>query len=330
MASLETTYMGLSLKNPIIVGSCGITKNLEGVLSCQEAGAGAVVLKSLFEEEIRAVFSGTEQSLEQMAGGHSEAYGYLEADLAAHYGADRYLTVVEQIADGVEIPVIASINCTRPGSWSSYARKLELAGAAALELNIFVLPTDPSATSESLESSYVIAAKAVVDEVRIPVAVKLVPYLTSPLRLALALQDAGVAGLVLFNRFFHPDIDLDKREFAGGLSLSSPDEFRLPLRWIAQLSGRVEASLCGSTGVHDGATALKMLFAGASAVQMTSALYIHKLGRITEALGFLEQWLDANSPGGIPEVVGQMGRGNQDGSSLLERAQYIKAFVGVE
>lgn len=330
MANLQTTYMGLDLRNPLIVGSCGITRNVEGVRTCYEAGAGAVVLKSLFEEEIRLAFSGTDKALESLGPQHSEAWGYLESDLAAHYGADGYLALVEGTAKAVPIPVIASINCSLPGTWASYARKLEAAGAAAIELNIYVLPTDPTVSSDTLEQTYVAAAASVVNEVGIPVAVKLVPYVTNPVRMALGLQEAGVRALVLFNRFFHPDIDLESRKLGGALSLSTPDEYRLPLRWTALLSGRLSADLCASTGIHDGATLLKLLLAGASAVQMTSALYIHKLSHISQVLSEIDSWLDANGLAGVSEIVGRLSRTSGQDVGLLERAQYIKAFVGHE
>ena len=330
MPDLKTTYLGLELDNPIIVGSCGFTKLAERVRRCADAGAGGVVLKSLFEEEIRLHFGEIDDAVEKGAGLHPEAYEYLRADLATHYGAEEYLKLVENASAAVSIPVIASINCTSADAWVKFARQIEAAGAAALELNIYVLPTDPAAHSGQVEQIYFDALEAVLAQVKIPVAVKLVPYLTNLSACTAVMEKIGASGLVLFNRFFHPDINLEEVEIEGGLSFSSPQNYRVPLRWIALLSKATGIDLCAAGGIHDGTAGLKMLLAGASAVQMTSALYLHGLDRIGESLDTISAWMTEHGYESLSEFRGLLSRDSTDDTQLLERAQYIKAFVGVE
>ncbi len=330
MADLKTTYLGLELDNPIIVGSCGITKSAEGVKRCADAGAGAVVLKSLFEEEIRLYFRETNAAVEKDAAMHPEAYEYLRADLASLYGAQNYVALVRDAAAAVDIPVIASVNCTSSDVWVKFARQIEAAGAAALELNIYVLPTDSAAHSGQVEQAYFDALEAVLAEVNIPVAVKLVPFITNLTAFTAVAQKIGAAGLVLFNRFFHPDINLASVSLEGGLSFSSPQDYRLALRWIALLSGGTDCDLCASGGIHDGESALKLLLAGASAVQMTSSLYLNRLDRIAKSLDTISKWMAEHDYSSISDFRGLLSRDGSDDTQLLERAQYIKAFVGVE
>ncbi len=322
--------MGLELINPLVVGSSALSKTADGVQRLAEAGAGAVVLKSLFEEEIRHQFALTTEALTPSAVQHPDAYEYLAADLATHYGPEEYLRLVENASKAVEIPVIASVNCMDPASWSPYARQLTSAGARALELNVYMLPLDPRVSPEQVDDVYVQAAKAVKREVKIPVAIKLVPYLSNLPRVALQLGEAGVDGLVLFNRTFPPDIDIESMELTGGLSLSSAGEYRLALRWLALLYGRVRCDLCASTGVHDGATLIRMLLAGARAVQVTSALYLDGLGQIRRFLAELTSWMGRHQVESIDHMVGKVSRIRASDPSLLERSQYIRTFVRAE
>lgn len=327
MANLGTSYLGLELNNPFIVGSSSLTRTVAGVKACAEAGAGAVVLKSLFEEQIRFEFAETTESLADSV--HPEALAYLEADLAQRYGPRNYLEVVDKASDAVSIPVIASVNCTSSASWIEFAKQLEAAGAAALELNIYVLPTDPEQKSGQLDQIYLDIVSTVTDRVDMPVAVKLAPYFTNLPRLASKLANSGAQGLVIFNRLFSPDIDVDKEKVSGGISLSHPEEHRMVLRWVAMLSESVDLDICGSRGIHDAEAAVKMLLAGASAVQVTSALYKHKIKHLETLIADLEAWMDER---GYEDV--DMFRGNltlDPGSAeAFQRAQYIKAFVGVE
>lgn len=328
MADLRTIYMGLELENPLIVGSSGLTKTVDGVKRAAEAGAGAVVLKSLFEEEVRLNYSDTLSAF----GGypHAEAAAYLRADLATHYGPEEYLRLVEEASRAVSIPVIASINCITPDTWPAYAAQLEAAGAQALELNIYQLPLNPAVSSDDIEALYISAVRAVKDHVQMPVALKLAPYITNLMRMALQAQVGGAAGLVLFNRFFHPDIDVESMQMAGGLSLSGPDELRHSLRWIGILYGRTRCELCGSTGVHSGEAMVKQLLAGAQAVQAVSVFYQQGLTDLPAMLNWVREWMERKNFATIDEFRGVVSRFRAGEPELFDRAQYIKAFVGAE
>ncbi|MFH1531763.1 MAG: dihydroorotate dehydrogenase-like protein [Pseudomonadota bacterium] len=328
MAELKTRYLGLELDSPLIVGSSGLTKTLAGIQRCADAGAGAVVVKSLFEEQIRTEYEETTASIASYA--HPEALGYLQADVAMEYGPKAYLELLEAAATEVSIPVIASVNCTSPEGWTGFARKIEAAGARALELNVFVLGTDPSRTSEDIEWVYLDAVRKVRAEISIPVAMKLVPYLTNISRMATRAEDAGANGLVLFNRFFHPDIDVDTLEVTGGLSLSGPGEVLLPLRWLALLYGRIGCDLCASTGIHDAVGAAKAILAGATTVQVTSALYRHGVDHLRTIRDGLESWMEQKGFASVDAFRGRLSRFHTEKPELYERAQYIKAFVDAE
>jgi len=327
MANLSTSYLGLELDNPFIVGSSGLTRTPAGVEACAEAGAGAVVLKSLFEEQIRFEYSETTDALAESI--HPEALAYLQADIATRYGPRNYLDVVKRAANAVSIPVIASVNCTSTHSWIEFAKQLEAAGAAALELNIYVLPTDPDEKSGQVDQTYLDIVSLVTDRVKMPVAVKLAPYITNLPRLGTKIAASGARGLVLFNRLYAPDIDIEKEEISGGISLSHPEEHRLVLRWVALLSNLLDVDICGSRGIHDAAAAVKMILAGAQAVQVTSALYKNKMAHLRTLVDGLGAWMDAH---GYDDLEAFRGNLNLDPASAakFQRAQYIKAFVGVE
>jgi dihydroorotate dehydrogenase (fumarate) len=327
MADLKTTYLGLTLRNPIIVGSSVLTKSVEGVKECAAAGAGAVVLKSLFEEQIRAEFEGTNDSSAQYA--HPDAMAYLQADMAVQFGPQQYLSLIKEASAAVSIPVIASVNCVSPEHWVSFATQIEAAGAAALEMNLY-LSGDASKRSEDLEDQYVAAVKSVKQRLKIPVAVKLSPYFTNMSRMAVKLQDAGADGLVLFNRLFSPDIDLDKVAVKGGLSLSGPGEYLPSLRWVGKLHGRLKADLCAATGIHDAQTAMKMILAGANAVQVTSILFKNQVSYIEEMLEWMNAWMDEKGEKQISDIQGKLSWYRVDNRDLFERGQYIKTFVGAE
>jgi dihydroorotate dehydrogenase (fumarate) len=328
MANLQTTYLGLPLENPFIVGSCSLSRTVDGIVACAKAGAGAVVMKSLFEEQIRLDFEATAEALAQDV--HPEALAYLQADLAAHHGPREYLEVIRQAAKKVSIPIIASVNCTGPSTWVTFAEQIAAAGAAALELNVYVLPSDPETASADIEKVYLDIVTTVRRQVGLPLAIKLVPYFTNPTRLAHQLAKQGAGGLVLFNRLWQPDIDVETEALAGGISTSAPGEYRLSLRWIARLAGEVPADLCASTGVHDGESAVRLLLAGAQAVQVTSALYQHGRDHLKTLTASLERWMDEHGHADLASFRGALSRKRQGQSDLYDRSQYIKAFVGVE
>ena len=327
MANLSTQYMGLSLPNPIIVSSCSLVMNEEGVRRCADAGAGAVVLKSLFEEQIQSEIRDMEEQMGPPW--HPEMVEYVER-MGMELGPREYLELIEKAKRATSIPVIASLNCVSPKQWVDYARQIADAGADALELNISMMPRDPARSSEEIESLYTDILSAVKDQVEIPVAMKIGPYFTSMARIASELSARGVSALVLFNRFYQLDIDIEKLELTPGYRFSSPEELHLPLRWIALLAGNVECDLSASTGVHDGTDAIKLLLAGADAVQVCSTLYMNGIAQIGRILETLESWMEKHGVETIGQIRGKMSQVESDQPESYERLQYIRALVGIE
>jgi dihydroorotate dehydrogenase (fumarate) len=327
MADLSTRYMGLSLSNPLIVASSSLTKSIDGVRKCAEAGAGAIVLKSLFEEQIAAGAREMEESL--WLYGHTEAFEYV-SKMVMPLGPRDYLKLIEEAKAAVSVPVIASLNCITPRWWTDFARQIEAAGADALELNISVMPSSPARTGEEVEKIYLDIVDSLKGGIGIPIAVKIGPYFSSVARMAQEFSERGVSALVLFNRFYQIDIDTERIEMSPGLRFSSPDEISLPLRWIALLSGSVECDLAASTGVHDGMGLVKQLLAGATTVQVCSVLYERGVEHIGNMLRELEAWMGKHGFERIGDFRGRLSRRATDRPELYERLQYIKIFVGIE
>jgi dihydroorotate dehydrogenase (fumarate) len=327
MVDLSTDYMGLELRNPIVVASCGLTKDADGVRRCAEAGAGAVVLKSLFEEQIVGEMQNQRQY--DSVAWHPEALDYVEK-MGISLGPREYLEVLRKVKGEVSIPVIASLNCISSEVWTGYAKSLADEGADALELNLAFLPSDPRRTAEEIENMYFDALADVRSNVDLPIAVKIGPYFNSVSRMALELSRRGVSALVLFNRFYQVDIDIDKIALSSGITLSSPGEMHLPLRWISLLSGRIECDLAASTGIHDADGVVKMLLAGAKVTQICSTLYKNGTERIGEILEGLSEWMEAHGFESVGSLRGALSSMKSETPELYERIQYIKAFVGVE
>ncbi len=327
MADLSTTYMGLKLRNPVIAGSSTYTVNLDKVRVMAENGVGAVVLKSIFEEQIRADVAEMVDALERDS--HAEAYEYLRADLPMRIGPEKYLDRIREIKTACDIPVIASVNCVTADRWVSYARKIQAAGADAIELNVYDIVDLEHMASDEIERRHVALAAAVVREVSIPVAVKLAPFYTSLPSFARRMDATGVRGLVLFNRFFQPDIDIETLALKPAISLSHPDDLRLPLRWTAILSGSLHADIALSGGVHGSDGVVKALLAGAAAVQVCSALYRHELSFVRELLAGIEAWMDDHGFADIGAFRGRLRR-EEGVESGFERAQYVRALAGLE
>jgi dihydroorotate dehydrogenase (fumarate) len=328
MADLRTSYMGLELKNPIIVGSSGLTNSLEKVKEIEKLGAGAVVLKSLFEEQINFQVN---KSVAQS----DSLYAYPEAqDYISNYTRDNsvteYLQLIRDCKNTVEIPVIASINCVSSSEWISFARKMQEAGADALELNIFILPSDPKRSAEQNEQVYFDIAMAIVKEVTIPVALKISYYFSGFSKTALKLSWTGIKGMVLFNRFFSPDIDIDNFEVTATNVFSVPEEISLSLRWVAVLSDRLHCDIAASTGVHDGAGVVKQLLAGAKAVQIASTLYKNGTGIIPEMIKFIEEWMEKHNFKSTSDFIGKMSYKESENPAPYERVQFMKHFAGIE
>ncbi len=324
---LSTKYMGLDLRNPLVVASCSLVSKLEGVRRCADAGVGAIVLKSLFEEQMQAETEDLEQY--SWMSGHSEAFEYI-SKMGMALGPREYLRLIEAAKSKVSVPIIASLNCISPKWWTGYAKQIAAAGADGLELNISVMPSDPQRSSVEIEGLYLEILEGVRAEIDIPIAVKIGSHFSSIARIAADLCKRGASALVLFNRFYQLDIDVDKLKLTPGYRFSSPEEISVPLRWIALLSGRVKCDLAASTGVHDGVGVIKQLLAGAAVVQICSTLYVNGLEQVGRMLGQLEEWIKKHDFESIDQFRGKMSQVESDRPELYERLQYIKALVGIE
>jgi dihydroorotate dehydrogenase (fumarate) len=327
MIDLSTHYMGLSLKNPIIVASSTLVQNLPGVIEAEKAGAGAVVLRSLFEELIRENIKDQQSSLYS---GHPEEYDYIISELNLQYGPKNYLELIRKAKAHTNIPIIASINCTTPKWWLNYARQIEIAGADALELNLSLMPTDPGKSSLDIEQEFLSVIRVAKQNIAIPIAVKIGPYFTSLSRFANQICGIGVKALVLFNRFYQFDIDIENNEISGANWYSTPNEMSLSLRWIALLYQRVNCDLCATTGIHDITGVIKQILAGATALEIASAIYIHGFAVIQELLSELDRWMQKRQYKSINDFRGKLSLSKTDNPEVYERLQYIKALTSIE
>jgi dihydroorotate dehydrogenase (fumarate) len=330
MTDLRTTYLGLELANPVVPSASPLGQRIETLRALQEAGAAAVVLPSLFEEQIEHEEMQIHGALEAGADSFAEAPSYLPAFEDYNTGSDAYLRHLEATKRELEIPVIASLNGISIGGWTKHARRLQEAGADALELNVYFIAADPDESGASVEHRYVDLVESVRSEITIPLAVKIGPFFSSVGHMARRIVDAGADGLVLFNRFMQPDIDLDTLRVDPTLTLSTSEELRLPLRWIAILHGRIKASLAATTGVHTSADALKMLLAGADVVMMASALLHHGPEHVGVVLREIEAWMDEREYTSVEQLRGSMSQANIDNPVAFARANYaqlVTSFV---
>jgi len=321
---LTTTYLGFELSNPIMVGACPLGTSIDSVRRLAEAGAAAIVLPSLFEEEIRAAEM-TQLELESTGAGFAEAtLGYHPDPDGYHIGPDRYLDHIAAVKAAVSIPVIGSLNGTTPGGWTSYAKKIEAAGADALELNVYYLPVDAQESGDDVERRAVEIVRAAKADVKIPVAVKLSPFFSSIPHLGKKLQDAGADGLVIFNRFYQPDIDIEDLDVVPNLRLSTADELRLRLRWLAILSGQLKLSLAATGGAHTAVDVIKAVMTGAHAVQLVSALLIHGPEHISRTLEAISFWMQEHDYESIRQMQGSMNLIHTPNPKAFARANYMK------
>ncbi len=325
---LRTTYLGLSLRNPVVASAGPITAELDNIRRLEDLGAGAVVLPSIFEEQVNYERQWIENASAVGQDSYSEALSYFPVQSSFVVGTQRYLELIRRAAMAVEIPVIASLNGVTDHGWIEYAREIEQAGADALELNVYMVSTDPEVTGREIENRYLSILNAVKSTVAIPVSVKLSPYFSSVGQVAALLVEAGAAGLVLFNRFYQPDIDLGRLELLPSLELSRANEIRLPLLWIAVLSGRVHASLAASTGVETAEEIVKYLLAGADVVMTTSALLKRGVGYMKDLIDGLISWLAARDLDSLDRVRGRLSQRNIADPSALARANYIHVLQG--
>lgn len=327
MSELTTSYLSLSLRTPLIVASSQLTGSLDSLRQCEEAGAGAVVLKSMFEEQI--LHTGNAALPEGESGWHPEAEDYVKG-LQGEACAKEYLDLVTHAREALSIPVIASLNCTSSEGWTAYASQLEDAGAHALELNIAFMPVDSRWTGNDVRNRYYDVVDAVKAAVHLPISVKLGPYFTSLANVARQLQWHGANGLVLFNRFYCFDIDVEAMSPKAGNPYSSPDETTVPLRWISLLSYELEMDLAASTGIHTAIDALKHLLAGASVVQLCSSLFLNGFPRLREIEQEIREWMERHRFGNIDEFRGRLQKRPGGNWEAAERIQYIKALTGME
>jgi dihydroorotate dehydrogenase (fumarate) len=328
MTNLSTTYLGLSLRNPLIVGSSGLTRNLDNLMTIEDKGAGAVVLKSLFEEQIkqdiRKVFS-----FDDMQGAYTEADDYIR-NYSRQQTLTEYLELIQNAKSRLSMPVIASINCISAHEWPAFAQEIEKAGADALELNVFVLPSDIDKPGSEYEMLYFDIISTVKKLINIPIALKISYQFSGMAELIKRLSWTEVDGFVLFNRFFNPDIDIDKFVVKPGSLYSSPEEISISLRWIAILADRIQADLCASTGVHSGEGVVKQLLAGAKAVQICSTLYKHGFDRIPVILDDLKLWMEKHEFQNISDFRGKLSFKKTENPSVYQRVQFMKHFSGIE
>ena len=325
---LTTRYMGLDLKNPLVASASPLNADLGNLKRLEDVGTAAVVLPSLFEEQIEAEAARYDHLTSVNAESSPEAQSYFPAPADYKVGPRQYLDLVRRASAALDIPVIASLNGTTDHGWISYAKSIEEAGAAGLELNIYFIPADLSLTGHDVEQRYLDILRAVRATVSIPVAVKLSPYFSAVGNMALALARAGADALVLFNRFYQPDLDLARLQVLTDLKLSQPNEIRLPLLWLAVLSGRVKASLAATTGVATADEVVKYLLVGADVVMTTSALLRHGVDHVAVLLAGLTSWLRAREFASVNQMRGIMSQQRMQDPQAFERANYIKILQG--
>lgn len=329
MINLETNYMGLKLKNPLIVSSSGLTNSVRKIKIIEEKGAGAVVLKSLFEEQI---MNETRSLIgrDPLNASYPEAEDYIKNYIKGN-SVSTYLNLIREAKAAVSIPVIASINCVSSTDWTHFAKEIEKAGADAIELNVFIVPNDRNKTSVEYEKLYYDIFAAVKKEVSIPISMKLGMYFTNLFSLANRLNADGADALVLFNRFYEPDIDIEKMRITSAEVLSSPGDIRRSLRWVGMLSDKIKGiDISASTGIHSGEAAIKQLLAGAKTVQICSTVYEHGFDQITNILEDLSGWMTKKGFTSVNEFRGKLNYGSIQDPAMYERAQFMKYFSNNE
>ncbi len=325
---LSTTYLGLALANPLVAGASPMVDDLDTVKRLEDAGCAAIVMHSLFEEQITREQLGTVMDMESHADSFAEALSYFPQPQEFRLGPESYLEQVRRIKAAVKIPVIGSLNGTSPAGWLDYAKLIEQAGADALELNVYYLATQAWETSAAVERRALDGLRTVKQGVRIPVAVKLSPFYSSLAHLAKQLDDAGADGLVLFNRFYQPDLDVEELEVVPSLKLSDSSELLLRLRWLAILFGHVKGSLACSGGVHTPLDAVKAVMAGAHAVQVVSALLQRGPAHLTVLRDGISSWMEAHEYASIEQMRGSLSHQNSPNPQALERANYMRILQG--
>ncbi|TVR46029.1 MAG: dihydroorotate dehydrogenase-like protein [Planctomycetota bacterium] len=325
MADLATTYLGLPLRNPLVIAASSVTARIENLELCDRFGAGAVVLRSLFEEQILADRSQLEEVLDTASGSHAEAQDYFPP--VSHADATDYLRRIEESKKAVSIPIIASLNAVNNGSWTRYARQMVEAGADAIELNVYSVATDLNVSSQQIEEQLLELVEGVLSVASVPVSVKLSPYYTSLVNVVGQLDQRKVGGVVLFNRFLQPDIDPQSETLTNAMPLSSPNELRLPLRYVALLAGRVKCDLAISTGVHRGEDMVRAILAGATVTQIAASVIKNGIHHIATMLRDLEAWMDERGHHSVDDLRGRLSQQAVNDPFAFERAQYVNLLL---
>ncbi|MBI1278450.1 MAG: dihydroorotate dehydrogenase-like protein [Anaerolineaceae bacterium] len=325
--NITTNYLGLNLRSPLVASASPLSESVDNIRRMEDAGAGAVVLFSLFEEQIRrereTLYHHTTNGTDSFA----EALTYFPEPETYHTGPDQYLELIRKAKAAVNIPIIASLNGSSIGGWTYFARKMQAAGADALELNVYYIPTEANLSSEDVEETYLEILRHVKLAVNIPVAIKLSPYFSNMANMAKKLDATGVNGLVLFNRFYQPDIDLETLEVKPNVILSTPQAMRLPLTWIGILYKRIEADLAATSGIHSGGDAIKMILAGANVAMMTSALLKNGIDHLRVVEKEMRQWMEEHEYESVNQMRGSVSQMHAEDPTAFERAQYMKALT---
>jgi dihydroorotate dehydrogenase (fumarate) len=323
---LSTSYLGLKLKNPIVPSASPLSHSLDGMKRLEDAGASAIVMYSLFEEQIAHDSAELSHYLSYGTESFAESLTYFPEVREYNLGPGEYVELVRKAKESLSIPVIGSLNGITAGGWTDYARKIQEAGADAIELNVYYISTDPNIPALDVEDRYAEVLHAVKRAVTIPVAMKLSPFFSSLGNMARRLDNAGVDGLVLFNRFYQPDIDLESLEVTPNVILSSPQALRLPLRWVAILHGRLKASLAATSGIHNAEDVVKMLMAGADVTMMCSALLKNGPAHLAKVLADVQQWMLEHEYLSVSQMKGSMSQKSVADPAAFERANYMKAL----
>ncbi len=325
MADLKTTYMGIPLGTPLVVAASTISSYIDRVKMAEQAGAGALVIRSLFEEQIQFDRLRMEEALSVGEHNYAEAASYFPK--LQHGGASEHLMWVEKTRKAVSLPLIASLNAVSAGGWTEFARQLAGTGVDGIELNVYAVAADPRKTGAEIEHDLYQTVEAVRAEIRLPLAVKLSPFYTSTVNVAAELDRRGVNALVLFNRFLQPDVDPEAESLHSEMAYSTPAELKLPLRWTALLHGRIRADLAVTSGVHSGRDAAKALLAGATVVQLASALLQNGIPYLSTMLRELEGWMGEHGYGRLEDFRGKLSQKQADDPFLFERAQYVNLLL---
>jgi dihydroorotate dehydrogenase (fumarate) len=330
MTDLSTTYLGLKLRSPLVVSASPLSRDLDGIRRLEDAGASAVVLYSLFEEQLRQEEVDLNYHLTAGTESFAESLTYFPQASEFHTGPEGYLKHIRKAKAAVKIPVIASLNGSTLGGWTKFAAEIERAGADAIECNVYYIPTDPTVSAAHIEQTYLDILQAVKATVTIPVAIKLSPFFSNLSNMAHRLDEAGADALVLFNRFYQPDIDLEELEIRPNVLLSTPQALRLPLTWIGILHGRVKASLAATGGVHAAEDAVKLLMVGANVTMMCSSLMRHGIDHLRHVERELRDWMEAHEYESVAQMQGSMSQIKCSDPGAFERAQYMRAVKGMQ